>query len=125
MTNQSQLNPSGVSNSAPTAPPPDMQSTNAAASASTLATLAQTVPENPISRDTANLLESLQNDESLLANALAMRMLCAFADKLKAENMVSWHSVTLKDGRSGWALFFSADRWENTGQNLSQRVSKR
>lgn len=42
-------------------------------------------------------------------NANYANLISALADKLG--DLIEWRKITLKDGRSGWALFFSSDKW--------------
>ena len=117
---QSKFNLPGALNNAPTAPPLDTPSSSAEKSASTSATLAQTA-ENLISLgmpNSENVTKPSATPDKPGANVLAMRMLCAFATQLERAGVAEWRQVKLKDGRSGWALFFSSANWRKDGNEL-------
>jgi len=111
---QLKFNPPGASNNAPTAPPLDTPSSSAEKSVSISDTLAQTAPENLISLGMPNSENAMKPS----ANALAMRMLCAFATQLERAGVAEWRQAKLKDGRSGWVLFFSSTNWRKDETEL-------
>ena len=120
MTKKRTSNHRGGLNSVPTAPPQDTQFTNAG-SASTLGTSEPTVQPSQTYQDIAPLLTLSPNAENLSTNALASRMLAAFANQLERAGLVEWRHVTLKDQRAGWVLFFDADNWVKNGSELLPR----
>ena len=111
------LNPPGALSNAPTVTLPAMPSTNADG-VGISGTSGQTVQTSPICPDTASLSVSLPNGEIQEANALAMRMLMAFANQLQARGMVEWRVCKLRDGRVGWALFFPLPEWGKVGSEI-------
>lgn len=100
MTKAQKSNPVGVLKGEMTEPPQGTQSTNAG-SPSMSVTLASTAPQSQTSPTTPN---SLGNP--LLTQA---KIIQVFAAKLG--KAVEWRSVTLGDGRKGYALFFDEAKW--------------
>lgn len=117
MTNQAVSNLLGGLSNAQIALQQATQFSNAE-SASMSGTLEPTAQPSLDSQAIVPLLKLSPSAETLSANALASRMLAAFANQLERAGLVEWRHVTLKDQRSGWVLFFPASCWIKNGSEL-------
>jgi len=106
MTDQTKSNQNGAQNGEMTALHRALLSTNAASTRS---------PKSPPTSDISGISvqksqTSLQPTDNFQDAPNAARLIHALASKLGT--LVEWRFLTLKDGRQGWALFFSATKWE-------------
>ena len=52
-----------------------------------------------------------------------MRLIHALAGKLG--KLVEWKKITLRDGRTGWVLFFDAAKWEVATNGATNELTPR